>query len=80
MKKFKTKVNEISISNRLKEAIPFELKEGEELLTAIFVSAGQNILYSFISKIPKYLILWKIEFMKYILNIKKMDISCHFCQ
>ena len=47
MKKIESKDNEI---NKLKTAIPFELKEGEELLTVIFVSNDQKIHYSFICK------------------------------
>ena len=47
MKKLENKDNEI---NKLKSVIPFELKEGEELLTVIFVSVDQKVHYSFICK------------------------------
>lgn len=47
MKKIESKDNEI---NKLKTAIPFELKEGEELLTVIFISSDQKIHHSFICK------------------------------
>jgi len=46
-KKIESKDNEI---NKLKRAIPFELKEGEELLTVIFVSNNQEIHHSLICK------------------------------
>ena len=47
MKKLENKENEI---DKLKAVIPFDLKEGEQLLTLIFVSFDQKIHYSFICK------------------------------
>ena len=47
MKKLENKDKEI---NKLKSFIPFDLKEGEEMLTVIFVSVEQKVHYSFICK------------------------------
>ena len=47
-------MNEIEIKKKelaiFKAAIPFDLKEGEQLLTVIFVSSDQKVHYSFICK------------------------------
>ena len=45
------KMNKIEIKDsEITKAIPLELKEGEELLTVIFVSIDENLNYSFICK------------------------------
>lgn len=44
------KDKEIRKLKRLKEALPFELKEGEKLLTVIFQSLDQKVHYSLICK------------------------------
>ena len=47
-------MNEIEIKKKelaiFKSAISFDLKEGEQLLTVIFVSGDQKLHYSFICK------------------------------
>jgi hypothetical protein len=42
------KDKEIKKLNKIKEAFPFEIKDGDHLLTVIFVSGDQKIHYSFI--------------------------------
>jgi hypothetical protein len=44
------KDKEIKKLNKIKEAFPFEIKDGDQILTVIFVSADENIHYSFICK------------------------------
>ena len=45
------KDKEIKKLNKIKEAFPFEIKDGDKLLTVIFVSGDQKIhYYSFICK------------------------------
>ena len=47
-------MNEIEIKKKelaiFKSVIPFDLKEGEQILTVIFVSSDQKVHYSFICK------------------------------
>ena len=47
MEKLEKKDNEI---RKLKESIPFDLKDGEELLTIIIVSNNEEVYHSFICK------------------------------
>ena len=44
------KDKEIKKLNKIKEAFPFEIKDGDKLLTVIFVSVDEKIHYSFICK------------------------------
>ena len=76
-------MNEIEIKKKelaiFKAAIPFDLKEGEQLLTVIFVSGDQKVIIHLYVKILKNLIMLKIiDFMKYIPNIKKLKIAFLF--
>ena len=62
--------NKINIDDDLvKELLP-----GEKAIAALFISTDQNLTYLFHVKIQLHLLKWKKNYMKNILNIKKLII------